>query len=83
MTPCLLHTILHTNLRRPPVFMSNIDLSDVYTGVWISPEDLSQLAFVVPPQPLDNNTLIGFHIYLTMGYVYSALYFCYTNKTLA
>ena len=52
--------------------MSKIDLSDAYMSVCIHPEDLPRLAFVVPPHPLDCDTLINFHLYLPIGYVDSA-----------
>ena len=60
--------------------MSKVDLSDSYTRVWICPEDLLRLAFVVPPHPLDHNTLIGFRLSLLMGHVDSDLYFFCTIK---
>ena len=40
--------------------------------VWIRPEDLPRLSFVVPRHLEDADTLIGFHIFLPMGYVDSA-----------
>ena len=52
--------------------MSKIDLSNAYMRFWIRPEDLPCLAFVVPPHPSDHNTLVGFHLSLSMGYFDSA-----------
>ena len=56
--------------------MSKIDFLDAYMRVWIHLEYLLWIAFVVPPHSLDQGTLIGFHLSLPMGYVYSSLYFC-------
>ena len=53
--------------------MSKIDPSDAHMRVWIIPEDLLRISFLVPLHPLDHDTLIGFHIFLMMGYVDSAL----------
>ena len=51
--------------------------------VWIRPEDIPKLAFVVPPHSTDTKPLIGFHLSLPMGYVESAQYFCTTIETVA
>ena len=50
-------------------------LYNAYMRVWIYPEDLLRLAFVVPLHPSDHNTIIGFHLSMMMGYVDSASYF--------
>ena len=81
--PHLLCTIFHSNPRRGPVFVSKINLSDAHMRVWIFPENLPQLAFVVPPHPSDQNILIGFHLSLPMGHVYSTPYFLCANKIVA
>ena len=51
--------------------------------VWIWPEDLPCLDFDVPLHPADENTLIGLHLSLKIGYVNSELYFCCASKTIA
>ena len=66
-----------------PVFMSKVDMSDAYMRVWIRPEDVPKLAFVVPPHADDAEPLIGFHLSLPMGYVELAHYFCVTTETVA
>ena len=76
--------ILHTNTcGGVGIFMSNIDNLDAYMRVLIRPEELPQLAFLVPPHPSDHNTLIGFHLSLPMGCVESELYFFCARKTVA
>ena len=55
--------------------MSKFDLVDAYMRVCIRPEDLPRLAFVIPPQPVDADPLIGFHLSLPIVYVDSAPYF--------
>ena len=79
----LLHTIINANPWGGPVFMSNTDLTDAYMRVWIRPEDLPRVAFVVPTHPLDDDTLIGFHLSLLMLYVDISTYFFSAGETVA
>ena len=81
--PHLLRTILHAKLRRGTVFMSKIDLLDAYLRVWIHLDGLLGLAFFILLYPLDQDTLIGFHLSFPMGYVDSAPYFLCASKTSA
>ena len=60
--------------------MSKIDLVYAYMKIWILPEDLSKLAFVIPLHLADDDTLIRFHPSLPMGYMDSALYFCCVSE---
>ena len=78
---CLIHTILNANPQGEPIFMSKIDLVDAYMRVYIRPEDLPRIAFVIPLQPVDANPLIGFHLSLPIVYVDSAPYFFCTSDT--
>ena len=79
----LIHNIVTADPAFGPVFLSKIDMSDAYMRVWVRPEDVLKLAFVVPPHADDTETLIGFHLSLPMGYVESAQYFCTTTETVA
>ena len=49
--------------------------------VWIYLEDLQKLAFVVSPHPSYHDTLTGFHLSLSMGYVDISLRFFYVSET--
>ena len=51
--------------------------------VWIHPEDLLQIDFPLPLYLSDRNTLVGFHLSISMGYMDSAQYFCCISKTVA
>ena len=63
--------------------MYKIDLVDVYMSVCIFPEDLLRINFVLPLNPLDTITLIGFQPPLTMDYVNSDPYFFCTSEIVA
>ena len=75
MLPRLLCTTFNSDPREGPIYMSNIDLADTYTRVWIRPEDLLWITFFPPLHTSYDNILISFHLSLPMGYVYSSLYF--------
>ena len=63
--------------------MSKNYLSNAYTNVYICPEDLLQLSFPPPLHPSDHNTLIGFQLYLPMGYVDISPFFCWMIETVS
>ena len=63
--------------------MSKVNMIDAYMHVWIRPEDVMKLEFVIPPHPDDAEPLIGFHLSLPMEYLESAQYFFTTTKTVA
>ena len=75
--PCPLHHILGVDPTLGPVFMSKMNLADADMSVWVHPEDVLCIEFVVP------TPLINFNLYFTMGYAVSAPYFCCTRKTVA
>ena len=68
------HHPSHQPTRRNRIHVK-IDLYDAYIRVWIRPEDILCLTFVVTPCSVDHNTLIGFYLSPTMGYVDNASYF--------
>ena len=58
----LLGQILTADPAYGPVFLSKIDLSDAYMCVWVRPEDLLRLTFVVVLHSSYLDPLIGFHL---------------------
>ena len=58
-----------------PVFMLKVDLADDYMHVLLSPEDYPNLYFVVTTNPYKVDAIIGLHLSLLVGYIYSAAFF--------
>ena len=46
-------------------------------------EGIPSVAFLIPKKTPRDTQLVGFHISLPMGYIYSATYFCMATETLA
>ena len=72
----LLHEIVRADPALGPVAMAKVDIRDAYMRVRIRLADIPKLAFVIPPVPGDAEPLIGFHLFLPMGYVESCPFFC-------
>lgn len=70
----LLCCILDAPAKLGPVHLAKVDLSDAYMRIWVRPEDLPRLDFVVPPHEGDAKPLTGFHLSLPIGYINSASY---------
>ena len=79
----LLCHILHLDPALRPVFLSKVDLSDMYMRVWVCLEYIPHLLFDAPPHPSITQTLIVFHLSLSMVCADSAPYLCCTSNTLA
>ena len=45
--------ILCVDLWWGGIFISKVDLVDAYMRVWIIPEDILRLSFIVPPYPVN------------------------------
>lgn len=65
------------------VFISKMYMSNAYMRVYVQPEDVPWLAFLVSPHPGDVEPLVGFHLSVPMGYIESASLFCCTTETVA
>ena len=63
------------------VFLANIYLSGTHMRIWVLPEDIPLLYFVLPPHPYYPKLVIVFHLFLTMGCVKYTRLFCTTTKT--
>ena len=79
----ILQQVLATNTHLGPVYISKVDLSDVYIRWWVGMEDVPSVAFLSPKKTPSNTYLVGFHLYLPMGYVEIAPYFCMATNTVA
>ena len=77
---CLVDCILATDPELGPTFMRKVDLADAYIHIWVQLADVPAVAFLVPREKESDLNLIGFHLYIPMGYVESAPFFCVATK---
>ena len=52
-----------------PVYISKVDLSDTYMSLWVRIEDIPSVAFLIPKKTPSNTHLLGFLLYVPMGYI--------------
>ena len=78
--PRLFRHIVRVEPALELVLLSKVDLTSAYMRVWVCPEDISRLKFVIPFHPYDTQNLISFHLYLPMRYVNSAPYVLCTRE---
>ena len=79
----ILKNVLTADPRLGPVYLSKVDLEDAYMRLWVSMEDFPSVAFLIPKKTPNNTQLVGFHIFLPIGYIDSAPYFCMAKETVA
>ena len=71
---------LTANLSLSPVYLNKVDSADAYMRMWVRMEDFLSVAFLISKKTLRNMQLVGLHLYLPMGYVDRAPYFCLTTE---
>ena len=71
----ILGEILTANPCLEPVYISKVDLADAYMILWVIMEDILSFAILISKKTPSYPQLVGFHLSITMGYVYSAPYF--------
>ena len=59
-----------------PLYLSKVDLANAYMHLWVRLEDTTSTAFLITKLHPANKHLVGFHLYLPMGWMDSAPYFC-------
>ena len=64
-----------------PTFLNKVYLADAYMRIWVRPEEIPSVAFLVPKATPDEEQLVGFHLLIPMGYVESADFLCATTET--
>lgn len=78
---CTTRCILKADPVLVPVYLSKVYLTNSYMRLWVIMVDVPYLAFLIPKNHPADTQLIGFHIALPMGYIYSANFFCSTTNT--
>ena len=77
----ILKQVLTVDPRPGPVCLSKVELADAYMILWVSIEDVLSVAFLISKNTPSDTQLVVFHLYLFMGYIYSAPYFCMAMET--
>ena len=60
--------------------MRKVDLADAYMCIWVRLADIPVVGFLIPRGKDSDPLLVGFHLSIPMGYVYSySLFFAATK----
>ena len=62
-------------------FMNKVDLAGAYICIWVRLEDATTVYFLVPREKDSEPQLVDFYLFITMGYIESAQFFCAVTKT--
>ena len=79
----ILKKVLTVDPRLGPVYLSKVDLADTYMSLWVRMEDVPSVDFLIPKNTPSNTQLMRFHLFLPIGYIDSAPYFCMAKETVA
>ena len=58
------------------MYLRKVDLADNYMRILVHLKDTPSVELLLPKNGTEDEQLVGFHLYLPMGYVDSAPYFC-------
>jgi hypothetical protein len=58
---------VHANPRLGPVYLSKVDIADVFYRIWVKAADIPKLGVLLPEEPAQEQ-LIGFLVVLPMGW---------------
>ena len=80
-----LYRVIYCNVAAPselgPTFLNKLDLVDAYMRIWVRLEEIPSVAFLVLKATPEKDQLVGFHLSIPMGYVYSSAFLCTTTET--
>ena len=76
----IIRRILKADFSLGPVYLSRVDLTNVYMRLWLHMEDVPSLALLIPNNHIADTQLIGFHLALTIGYIGISTLFCATTE---
>ena len=77
----MLHSIVHSNPRYGPVYMSKIDIADGFYRVWVQTDDIPKLGVALPVPP-GHPPLVAFPLALPMGWIDSPPFFTTLTETI-
>ena len=72
----ILRQVITIDLRLGLLYLSKVYLVDSYMRLWVRMEDVLSVAFLIHKKNPRNPQLVGFHLFLLMGYVARAPQFC-------
>ena len=72
----LLDCILSVEPAVGPELLCKVYLVDTYIHIWLSPEDVPSIAFLITKETADDDQLVGFHLYTTIGYMEPNFFLC-------
>ena len=65
------------------VYLGKVDLANAYMRIWVRLKDTPSVVLLISRKKPTDKQLVGFHIYLLMGYVYSSPLLCMSMVTIA
>ena len=77
----ILRQSLTADLLLGPLHLSKVDLADSYMRLWVRMEVFPSGAFLFPKKTPISPHLVGFCLFLPMGYLARAPHFCMTMET--
>ena len=77
----LLDCILAADLALGPTYLCKVDLADAYMRIWVRVEDVPSVDLLIPKDKAIEEQLVGFHLYILMGYMEYADFFCTATET--
>ena len=63
-----------------PIYLGKVDLADAYMRLCVRLDNTPSVAFIVPRKKPNDKQLVGFHLYLPMGYMDSTPLFCMSTE---
>ena len=79
----ILKQVLNSEPRLGPVHLSKVNLADAYMRLWVRMEEALSVALPIPKKTPSYTQLMRLHLFLPMGYIDSAPYFCMATETVA
>ena len=80
---CILMKVITYDPRLGTAYLGKVDLVDAHMRLWMSMEEVPSIIFLILKKTPSKTQLVGFHLFLPMGYINSAPYFCMATETVA
>ena len=76
----LIGYILAADPKLGLTLLNKVDLADAYMRIWVYVEEIPSVEFLVPKATIEEENLVGFHLYIPMGGVLSSAFLCITTE---
>ena len=77
----MIKRIILADSRLGPVYLSKVDLTGVYMGLWVRVKNTPVTVFIIPKKNKGDDKSLGFHLSLPMGVRESTPFFCMSTDT--